>query len=162
MVKTDFEALHAAASDPLIWEQHPENTRWQRDVFRRFFVSGLESRGALVILDAKTHAVIGTSRYTAHDPGKRSVEIGYTFLTRPYWGGPHNAELKALMLGYAFEQVDTVFFVVGDHNFRSQKAVLKLGAREDRRDGDKIVFRLEKAWREVPAAGSMPPARVQT
>ena len=29
----DFETLYAVASDPLIWEQHPEPTRWQREVF---------------------------------------------------------------------------------------------------------------------------------
>jgi RimJ/RimL family protein N-acetyltransferase len=29
----DFEALYAVAADPLIWEQHPSRTRYQRDVF---------------------------------------------------------------------------------------------------------------------------------
>ncbi|HYM59587.1 MAG TPA: GNAT family N-acetyltransferase, partial [Thermoanaerobaculia bacterium] len=33
----DFEELYRAASDPLIWEQHPESTRHQRDVFQRYF-----------------------------------------------------------------------------------------------------------------------------
>ena len=30
----DFESLFAAASDPLIWEQHPERDRYKRDVFQ--------------------------------------------------------------------------------------------------------------------------------
>src|SRR6185295_12925263 len=29
----DFAVLHAAASDPLIWEQHPESDRWTEPVF---------------------------------------------------------------------------------------------------------------------------------
>ena len=33
----DFEALCAVACDPLIWEQHPNRLRWQRDVFATFF-----------------------------------------------------------------------------------------------------------------------------
>jgi RimJ/RimL family protein N-acetyltransferase len=140
----DFEALYAAASDPLIWEQHPESTRWQRDVFRRYFDGGLESHGALLVLDAKNGAVIGSSRYAEHDLKASTVEVGWTFLTRAYWGGPTNAELKRLMLGYAFEHVSAVLFRVGERNLRSQKAVLKLGAVEDRREGESIVFRLTR------------------
>lgn len=154
--KTDFEALHAAAADPLIWEQHPEPDRWQRDVFRRYFVAGLECRGALVVLDAATNAVVGSSRFLGHDPARSSVEIGYTFLARRCWGGRYNRELKALMLEYAFERVSTVYFVVGDRNLRSQKAVLKLGAAEERREGAKVFFRLEKTSRHIAPPRSTP------
>ena len=30
----DFDALFAVASDPLIWEQHPQRERYREDVFR--------------------------------------------------------------------------------------------------------------------------------
>ena len=33
----DFNALHAVASDPLLWEQHPEADRWKRSKFQHFF-----------------------------------------------------------------------------------------------------------------------------
>ena len=33
------------------------------------------------------------------------------------------------MIDYAFEFIDNVFFDVWDKNFRSQKAIAKLGAR---------------------------------
>jgi len=33
----DFDALYAVASDPLIWEQHPSNDRYKKDVFEGFF-----------------------------------------------------------------------------------------------------------------------------
>ncbi len=41
LAERDLEALYAAARDPLIWEQHPYNTRWERDVFERFFADGM-------------------------------------------------------------------------------------------------------------------------
>ncbi len=42
----DFEAVYAAAADPLIWEQHPFPLRYQRDVFESgFWVSAIESEG---------------------------------------------------------------------------------------------------------------------
>ena len=48
----DFEELYAAASDPLIWEQHPDPERYQREAFEsRVFRGGLESGGAFSIID---------------------------------------------------------------------------------------------------------------
>lgn len=129
LLQSDWAALLAAASDPRIWEQHPEPTRWQPDVFGAYFRGALESHGALLVEDPKTGQVLGCSRYTGHDPGQRFVEIGYTFLTRPYWGGACNGELKRLMLAHAFTLVDTVWFVVGETNWRSRKALQKIGAR---------------------------------
>jgi RimJ/RimL family protein N-acetyltransferase len=38
----DFDALFAAASDPLIWEQHPESDRYERTVFQRYFDGAIE------------------------------------------------------------------------------------------------------------------------
>src|SRR6185312_15160356 len=61
--ESDFEALFAVASDPLIWEQHPASDRYQEPVFRDFFRGGIESGGAFLVLDATTGAVIGSTRY---------------------------------------------------------------------------------------------------
>ncbi len=124
---TDFDMLHAAASDPLIWEQHPEPTRWQPEVFLKFFEGGLESKGAFVVTDRATGAVIGSSRYYEWDAPKREIAIGYTFLTRAYWGGLTNRELKKLMLDHAFQWADTVWLHIGVDNWRSRKATEKIG-----------------------------------
>ena len=123
----DWDALFAVASDPLIWEQHPAHDRWKREVFERFFADALASKGAFLVLDAKDGRAIGSSRYHCLDMEKREVEIGFTFLARSHWGGAHNGEMKRLMLDHAFRFVDGVVFVVGDTNFRSQKAVEKIG-----------------------------------
>jgi RimJ/RimL family protein N-acetyltransferase len=125
----DFETLLAVARDPLIWEQHPEPDRCERQVFRRYFDGGIESGGAFAIIDRTTGAVIGSSRYCNLDPAGRQVEIGWTFLARAFWGGACNRELKSLMLDHAFRFVDRVVFVVGEHNLRSQRALEKIGAR---------------------------------
>lgn len=123
----DFEALFAVASDPLIWEQHPEPTRYQRGVFEGFFRKGMESGGGLLVVDHASGAVIGSSRYYEHDSARREVAIGYTFLARHHWGGPANREMKRLMLRHAFQFVDTVWFHVGKENWRSRKAMEKIG-----------------------------------
>jgi len=124
----DFDALHAAASDPLIWALHPEATRWQRPVFERFVASGLACGGALVAIDRANGELVGSSRYYQWDARARIVTIGYTFLVRRLWGGPANAEIKRLMLDHAFGFAREVRFEVGLDNLRSRRALEKIGA----------------------------------
>lgn len=125
----DFDLLFAAARDPLIWEQHPENDRYKREVFQRFFDGAIASKGAFAIIDRRSGKIIGSSRFCNLDRLAGEVEVGWTFLERAFWGGPYNRELKSLMLNHAFQFVDRVVFVVGDKNFRSQKALEKIGAK---------------------------------
>jgi len=139
----DWEELFAVASDPLIWEQHPARERYREDVFREFFREALATGSAFVVIERKTGRIIGSSRYYQlvqgeFDSRESSVEIGWTFLARAFWGGEYNRELKRLMLDHAFKFVERVVFVIGVTNFRSQKALEKIGGvrvgRRDKRD----------------------------
>jgi RimJ/RimL family protein N-acetyltransferase len=145
---TDWDALYAVAKDPLIWAQHPEPERCREDVFRRFFDSGLASGGALLVTDAVTGEVIGSSRYHDHDPARADLEIGWTFLARSHWGGLVNGELKRLMLGHAFRTVESVWFSVGPANVRSQRAMAKIGAVCEGlravREQDYLIYRIRR------------------
>src|SRR5438552_11601678 len=129
LARENFDALFAAASDPLIWEQHPENDRYKREVFQKFFEGAMESKGAFAIIEPTSGRMIGSSRYCNLNPAESEVEIGWTFLERAFWGGSYNRELKSLMLNHAFRFIDRVLFVVGKNNLRSQRALAKIGAR---------------------------------
>jgi RimJ/RimL family protein N-acetyltransferase len=131
LMPEDWDLLFAVASDPLIWEQHPESDRYKKDVFKVFFKEALESGGAFVIIDKKNQQIIGSTRFHGYDPGKSEIEIGWTFLARNYWGGHYNRELKQLMLAHAFKFVENVVFYVGETNVRSQKATEKIGGIKD-------------------------------
>lgn len=128
--KEDFEALYKVASDKLLWEQHPNNDRYQKEVFEDFFQKAIESKGAFAIFDAKTDKVIGSSRFYQYDENTKTVVIGYTFIDRKIWGTSYNSVIKSLMISYAFQFVENIHFHVGETNFRSQKAVEKLGAKK--------------------------------
>jgi len=123
----EFEQIYSVASDPLIWEQHPAPTRYQRPVFEKWFVDALASKGALVVVERNSGRLIGSSRFYDLNEEKKEVAIGYTFLSRPHWGGATNAEMKKLMLDHAFQWATAVWFHVGPNNFRSQKALQKIG-----------------------------------
>ena len=124
----DFDILYQVASDPLIWEQHPDRFRYKRDVFEKYFEGALQSGGVFLVLEKNSDEVMGSSRYYDLDNDKKSIAIGYTFLARKYWGTTYNKAMKQLMLDHAFMFVDTVIFHIGAKNIRSQKAIEKLGA----------------------------------
>jgi N-acetyltransferase len=143
----DFPDLFAVAADPLIWEQHPNNDRYKEEVFKVFFREALECGGALVAIDRKDGRVIGSSRFHGYDQEKSEIEIGWTFLARSNWGGAFNREMKKLMLGHAFRFVNSVIFVVGPQNLRSQKAVEKIGgvrvgSRLDANGRDSFLYQI--------------------
>ena len=126
--KHDFEELFEVASDPKVWEQHPNKERYQREVFQNFFTGALESKGAFLIIDNETEEVLGSTRFYDFNEENKSILIGYTFYGTKSWGKNINASVKKLMLDYIFQFVDTVIFHVGKNNTRSQKAMSKLGA----------------------------------
>ena len=125
--RDDFEALYAAASEPLIWEQHPDPDRHTREVFQRYFDGAIQSGGAFAVTDRRTGKIIGSSRYHDYNEPAGEIEIGWTFLERAYWGGTYNREMKQLMLAHAFRFVRRVVFLVGPDNIRSQRAMEKIG-----------------------------------
>ena len=126
--QTDFEILYTAASDPLIWEQHPNKNRYQRNEFENYFKGAIESGGAFLVKDAQTGEIIGSSRYSDHDAVTKTIAIGYTFFIRSHWGTGHNYALKKLMLDHAFQFADTVKFYIGAINKRSQISLERFGA----------------------------------
>ncbi|MGZ5426614.1 MAG: GNAT family N-acetyltransferase [Thermoanaerobaculia bacterium] len=143
----DFHDLYAVASDPLIWEQHPINDRHEEEVFKGFFREALESGGALIAVDSKDGQVIGSSRFHEYDSDKSEIEIGWTFLARSHWGGIYNREMKQLMLRHAFRFVNSVIFLVGPENVRSQRAMEKIGgvrvgSRPDSGGRESLVYRI--------------------
>lgn len=123
----DFESLYEVASDPKVWEQHPNKDRYQREVFENFFRGAMESKGAFKIVEKATGDVLGSSRYYNFDEKDSHIFIGYTFYGTKSWGKGINPKVKKLMLDYILQYVDKVHFHIGKENFRSQKALEKLG-----------------------------------
>jgi N-acetyltransferase len=126
LVPGDVEALWEVARDPLVWEQHPDQTRHTRAGFERFFADALEG-GALAVVDRASGRVIGSTRFYEWDPVMREVAIGYTFLAREFWGGAGNREMKHLLIEHAAHHVHAIWFHVGRDNLRSRRAMEKIG-----------------------------------
>ena len=125
--ESDFDLLYSIAKDPLIWKQHPSNDRYNKTVFTEFFNDSLTSGGALIIIEKSSSKVIGSSRFKSILNAEDAIEIGWSFLSRDYWGGMFNKSMKRLMINYAFGSKEDIIFYIGKDNIRSQKAVEKIG-----------------------------------
>lgn len=125
--EADREALYSVASDPGIWALHPAHDRWQRAVFDGMFDDALVNEGALAVVERQSERIIGSSQFRESAQIHGAIEIGWTFLARAYWGGTINRELKRLMLSHVFASVDLAVFRVGAENWRSRRAVEKIG-----------------------------------
>ncbi len=128
LLPENFSALFNAASDPRIWEQHPNKLRYQQKEFENYFTGAIASGGAFLVKDAKSNQVIGSSRYSDYNEATQAINIGYTFFICSCWGKGYNYALKKLMLNHIFQFVNTVNFYVGAVNKRSQISLERFGA----------------------------------
>jgi len=128
--KGDFELLYEVASDPKVWEQHPNKDRYKREIFENFFKGAMESQGAFKIIEKSTGNFLGSTRFYDFDESENRIFIGYSFYGANSWGKGINPQVKKLMLDYIFQFVDKVHFHIGKENFRSQIALERLGGKK--------------------------------
>src|SRR5690348_2519502 len=76
---------------------------------------------------------IGSTRYGNIDRSNRRVEIGWTWIARPWQRTAVNTEAKYLMLRHAFETLGClrVELKTDSLNAKSRAAILCIGAREE-------------------------------
>ncbi|MWC27708.1 GNAT family N-acetyltransferase [Paenibacillus sp. MMS18-CY102] len=86
-----------------------------------------------IVIDKLTNQVAGVTRFGNIIFHSKRLEIGWTWYGKPYRGTHVNHAAKFELLRYAFEEMDfnRVQFSVDAENLRSQKAVLKLGAKQE-------------------------------
>jgi N-acetyltransferase len=159
--------LVEAAKDGKLWElwytsvPEPEKTR----VYIEAALEGQEAGHMLpwAVIDPKTRAVIGSTRYHDIIPAADRVEIGYTWYGARWQRSHVNTACKLLLFEFAFEKVGckVVGLRTDNFNFRSQRAIEALGAKKDgvirhhwpRRDGtvrDSVMYSvIASEWPDV-------------
>ncbi|MFL6073059.1 MAG: GNAT family N-acetyltransferase [Mycobacteriales bacterium] len=132
-------------------------------------------RVVYTIVDGATGRIAGTTSYYEPVPERRKIEIGYTWLGRPWWRTAVNTEAKLLLLAHAFDVLGCVRVMLRTdlRNERSQRAIARLGAVREgvlrkhmqRPDGswrDSVIFSIvDDEWPAVRErlAAALSPAR---
>lgn len=146
--RNHFEELFMAAADKELWQLIPTDCS-DKDVFIKTYEFALAERNTgnqypFVIRHKKTGKLIGSTRFFEIYPADKKLEIGWTWIVKEYWGTTVNAECKLLLLTFCFEtlHLNRVQFKTKDTNFRSRKAIEKIGGvfegilRKDRIQSD--------------------------
>ncbi|OPC72992.1 GNAT family acetyltransferase [Elizabethkingia miricola] len=127
------EELYTAAADKELWSLIPTDCS-ERDTFYKTYEFAISERTAgnqypFVIIHKDTNKIIGSTRLFEIYPADKKLEIGWTWITKDYWGTTINLECKLLLLTYCFETLKTnrVQLKTKDTNFRSRKAIEKIG-----------------------------------
>jgi RimJ/RimL family protein N-acetyltransferase len=116
-------------------------------------------------VDAASGRAVGITTFRDVDERHRTLEVGGTWLGRPWWRTAINTEAKLLFLGHAFEALaaNRVAIKTDIRNERSQAAIARLGAVREgvlrhqyvRRDGslrDTVIYSIVPAeWPSVKA-----------
>ena len=122
--------LLAAAADPDVWTWMP----WRRPTDADELAALLEGERAIAYpfaqLDATSGRAVGITTYRDVDERNRTLEVGGTWIGRPWWRTAINTEAKLLFLGHAFDTLgaNRVAIKTDIRNERSQAAIERLGA----------------------------------
>ena len=137
LAPSDAAALVAAAADGELWSL-PFTVVPGVGTVQTYIEKALSGQaGGTVMPFAVTLAasgqVIGSTRFWKIDRVNRKLEIGHTWYGRTWHRTAANTESKLLLLRYAFDELDCVRvqFTTDILNERSQRAILRLGAKQE-------------------------------
>jgi RimJ/RimL family protein N-acetyltransferase len=130
-------ALCEVGLDPELWGLIPYRASTP-DEMRGYIDSALEAQAArtaipFATVERASGRVVGSTRFMNIDTAHRRVEIGSTWLAKPWQRTAINTEAKYLMLRHAFETWGCIRVELKTDalNQRSREAMLRIGAREE-------------------------------
>src|SRR5437899_2979537 len=132
-----FEGLLAIGLDPDLWRwtlNHPKSDQELRDYLETALSEQTQGRSLpFTTFDLPTGRVAGCTRFGSIDARNRKVEIGWTWVGRPFQRSHVNTEAKYLMMRHAFETWGCVRIELKTNvlNRRSRDAMLRIGCVEE-------------------------------
>jgi len=128
-----WEGLKAIGLDPDLWQWTLNEVTSQADL-RDYLETAVREREEgrslpFATVDRASGTIAGSSRFGSMDRANLRVEIGWTWVGRPFQRTYVNTEAKLLMLGHAFETwgCRRVELKTDERNERSRNAMLRIG-----------------------------------
>lgn len=122
----------AKEKDLIFYSPSDISTPEKLNTYVQVALNGYENKTTIpfIIFDKKQQAYAGTTRFSLINWKNKVLHIGWTWIGHNFQGTGLNANMKFLMLRYAFETLhfEKVEFRIDARNQKSRKAVEKLGA----------------------------------
>lgn len=123
--------------DDNLWKWIPTPVRTSEEM-RVYVQTALEEQAAgsalpFALIEKSSGRVIGSTRYANIDRVHHRLEVGWTWVARPWQRTAINTEAKYLLLKHAFETLKCmrVELKTDSLNARSRAAILRIGAHEE-------------------------------
>ena len=132
-----LDAMCEVGLDDDLWRWIPKPVRSREDMatYIQDALDGQEWGEMLpfATVERASDTVVGSTRYGNIDLPNRRLEIGWTWVARPWLRTAINTEAKLLMLRHAFDALGChrVEFKTDTLNERSRQAILRFGAKEE-------------------------------
>jgi N-acetyltransferase len=132
-----LDGLCRVGLDPELWRLTVNRVTDRAAMERYLAEAWAEQRTGTMLpfatVDRASGQVIGSTRFGNASPANRRVEIGWTWLGRPWQRTGVNTEAKYLMLRHAFEVWDCirVELKTSARNQQSRTAIARLGGQEE-------------------------------
>ena len=137
LAKSHVEALCQVGLDPDLWALIPIRVHTP-DEMLNYVRAGLEAQAAgtalpFVTIERESKLRVGSTRFMNIDRTNLRVEIGSTWIARPWQRTALNTEAKYLMMRHAFEVWGCVRVELKTDalNQRSRAAIRRIGAVEE-------------------------------
>lgn len=134
----DFEHLsHYSQEEPTLWDYslQPANGL---DNLKKYMDSAFTAKSnsdsyPFIVFDKLMNQYAGSTRFYDYQHYHRTVQLGYTWYGKKFWGTGLNKNCKLLLLDYAFDVLDLkrVEFRADAKNARSIAAMKSLGCIEE-------------------------------
>ena len=129
----DFPALLELTQEASLWTYftHDLSTLAGLEAWAEGYFS--EERLQFIVIDKASQQVLGSTGFGNYSLRDQRIEIGWTWLGKAFQGMGINAQMKFLMLHYAFEELEMlrVEFKTDVLNLPARHALLRLGATEE-------------------------------
>ncbi len=129
--------LCAVGLDADLWQWIPQPVRTPEEM-QAYVAQALDERAEgrsmpFATIERATGTIVGSTRYGNIDLANRRVEIGWTWIGRPWQRTAVNTEVKLLMLSHAFDALGCIRVELKTDrlNERSRNAIRRLGASEE-------------------------------
>ncbi len=123
--------------DDDLWKWIPTPVRTPEEM-SAYVQTALQEQAAgsvlpFALIEKSSGRTIGSTRYANIERAHRRLEIGWTWVARPWQRTAINTEAKYLLLRHAFETLECmrVELKTDSLNERSRAAILRIGARQE-------------------------------
>ena len=158
-----LDDLLEAAQDDEVWAWLKWHRPSTREEMAAIVADADDAALRMAQVDVASGRAVGFTNYMDVSDAHRTLEVGGTWIGRPWWRTAVNTEAKLLMLGHAFDDLgaNRVALKTDINNVRSQEAIARLGAQREgvirnqyvRKDGtlrDTVLFSvIAEEWPDV-------------